>query len=625
MKRFIYLINGIILSMVITSCVDDIKVGSSFLDKQPGVDVTIDTVFSKSVLAQKFLWNAYSTLYYGLNIDWSAKGNRLGMDVLDGLTDNVQSYLNWGGVKTLYYSGQYNATTENTSTATKYGYSTEGNWDGIRKAWIFIENVNRVPDMDSLTKKRLKAEAKMIIACHYTDMFRNFGGVPILDHAIGVNEDAKIPRATAKQTLDFIVKLCDEAQADLPWSLSPADDTNWDGRFTGASALGLKIRVLLFAASPLFNSDQPYYTQGNSEAVDKHLVWFGSYDPTMWTDVVNACDEFFRLNAQDVNGGYSLVMGDPRLSFRTAYYKRGNGELLISTRVRATVPTNFWDASYYCLQSIGAYGTTVPTLTGVDNFGMVDGSNFDESIWTKDTLVYNIGTNGDTLFYDPFANRDPRLYETCLVNNTDYQGRKSELWMGGRERGTALEAGAGATGFKDYKFIMDATTGTSLGAPAEWPYLRLAEIYLSYAEALSQSGRLNDAFQYVDAVRSRVGLPGLQASYPGVVWDKNNFLEQILKERSCEFALEDVRWYDMIRWKRENDFRKPLYGLRIYRVYRNGKVVPNLFSYHKFRLQSRYWQDGTDGTVNFSPKWYLSAFPPAEVYKNYGLIQNPGW
>lgn len=624
MKRLIYLINGIILSMVITSCVDDLKVGGAFLDKQPGVDVTIDTVFSKSVLAQQFLWNAYSTLYYGLNTDWSAKGNRMGMAVMDGLTDNFQSYLSWGGVYNLYYSGQYNATTENTSNSTKYGYIAPGEWQGIRKAWIFIENVKRVPDMDSITKKRLAAEAKMIIACHYTDMFRNFGGVPILDHAIGVTEDVKQPRATAKQTLDFIVKLCDEALPDLPWSLSAADDPNWDGRFTGASALGLKIRVLLFAASPFLNSDQPYYT-GGSDAVDKHLVWFGSYDPTMWTNVVTACDQFFKLNAQDPNGGYALVSGDPRLSFRSAYYKRGNGELLISTRVRATVPTNVWDGSYYCLQSIGYYGAAVPTLDYTNEFGMADGTNFDASVWDKDTLVYSIGTNGDTIFKDPFANRDPRLYETCLVNNVDYQGRKSELWMGGRERGTATESGAAATGFKDYKFIMDMTTGTSLGAPAEWPYLRLAEIYLSYAEALSQSGRLDDAFQYVDAVRARAGLAGLKDSNPGVVWNKDNFLEAVLKERSCEFGLEDVRWYDIVRWKRAQDLRKSLYGIRIYRVMRHGAVVPNLFSYKKFKLQSRYLEDSSNGTVNFDPKWYLSAFPPNEVYKNYGLIQNPGW
>jgi hypothetical protein len=203
MKKIIYLINGIILSIFITSCVDDLKVGSAFLDKQPGVDVTIDTVFSKSVLAQQFLWNDYSTLYYGLNTDWSAKGNRLGMSVLDGLTDNFQSYLNWGGCKMLYYSGQYSATTENASTSTKYNYTQSGSWAGIRKSWIFIENVNRVPDMDSLTKKRLAAEAKMIIACHYSDMFRNFGGLPILTHALSPIDAVKIPRSTAKETLDF--------------------------------------------------------------------------------------------------------------------------------------------------------------------------------------------------------------------------------------------------------------------------------------------------------------------------------------------------------------------------------------------------------------------------------------
>ena len=65
--------------------------------------------------------------------------------------------------------------------------------------------------------------------------------------------------------------------------------------------------------------------------------------------------------------------------------------------------------------------------------------------------------------------------------------------------------------------------------------------------------------------------------------------------------------------------------MRIYKVYRNGKEVPNRYSYKKFILFKRAWQDSADGTNNFDPKWYLAAFPIAEIYKDYGLTQNPGW
>ena len=88
--------------------------------------------------------------------------------------------------------------------------------------------------------------------------------------------------------------------------------------------------MLLFAASPLFNDDQPYYTAKYYESIDKFHVWFGRKDPAMWNDVVAACEQFFQFNAQDPEGGYMLVSGDPRLSFRQSYFARGTSEMLIS-------------------------------------------------------------------------------------------------------------------------------------------------------------------------------------------------------------------------------------------------------------------------------------------------------
>jgi len=622
MKKSNNILLGLLLLMSVVSCTDDLLFGNKFLDKSPGEDITIDTVFSKSEFAQRFLWNAYSTLYYGLNWDWSDRGNKMGMGLPESLTDNFQSYLSWDAVYKLYYTGKYNSSEENNTTA--YNYKLEGSWEGIRKAWIFIENVDRVPDMDASTKARLKGEARMIIACHYSDMFRHFGGLPLVTKSFKPNDDMKLPRATAKQTLDFITNQCDSALNVLPWTLPTEDVAKWDGRFTGGAALGAKIRILLFAASPLFNDDVPYYNSSSYESIEKKQVWFGQKDPTMWNDVVSACEQFFLLNSQDANGGYRLVSGDPQTAFKQAYFTRGNSEMLISTRIRYSVP-DYWNANYYCMQSLGSYGAAVPTLNYCDLFSMADGTPFDNTVWNDSLGIYKVRAPGDTVFSSPFDGRDPRMYQTCLVNNVDYQGRKAELWMSGRERGNTSESGAAASGMGLYKFILDKTNATSIGAPAQWPYLRLAEIYLSYAEALSQADRTEEAFTWVDQVRARVGLNGLKDAYPGKSWTKEAFLEEVLRERSCEFGLEDVRWFDLVRWKRADDFKKKLYGVRIYRVSKNGAVIPGRYLYKKFTLFKRIWQDSDDGTNNFDPKWYLAAFPIAEIYKDYGLTQNPGW
>lgn len=139
----------------------------------------------------------------------------------------------------------------------------------------------------------------------------------------------------------------------------------------------------------------------------------------------------------------------------------------------------------------------------------------------------------------------------------------------------------------------------------QWPYLRLPEIYLSYAEALNEVGRTSDAYQYVNYVRARVRLPGLKS---GLTQDEMR--KEILDERAREFGVEEVRYYDMIRWKQAKDFRKILHGIRI----RRGDN--STYSYEKFSIKKRFIQDGEDGTIFFTPKWYLSPFPFVEMNKD---------
>ena len=615
-SNYIKIILLILFSGIIyTSCVEEFNVGNDFLVKPPAGDINVDTVFSNADYARRALWNTYGSLYYGLNWDWSARGNKMNMGLAEALTDTYESYLGWDNVNRVYYSGTYNASLENNQS--KYHFTDEGSWSGIRKAYLFIKNVEAVPDMTIEEKNQLKSEAKMVIACHYADMFRHFGGLPLVTKAFAPTDDLALPRATAEDTYKFIVGLLDEAKASLPWNLPAEDISKWDGRFTKASAIGLKIRVLIFAASPLFNSNEAYYTERSYESIDKHQVWYGAYKPEIWDEALAACEEFFALN--QANGDYyQLVTAsgtDYRKAFRDAYFKRGTTEMLISTRIRYTIPTNYWDANYYFLQGTG-YGCAVPTLNYVDMFPYSDGVPFDTTYWSK--WKYKVSSP----YQNPLVNRDPRLYETCFVNGDAFSDRKLELWVGGREKKDSTETSQYATGFGLYKFILDRKA--CLGAPAQWPYLRLAEIYLSYAEILNQTGRMEDAFKWVDDVRARVGMKGLKESNPGKVWTNASFLEEVLRERACEFGLEEIRWFDLIRYKREQDFRKRLSGLKIFRA-NPSDTDPIVFKFNKFNIKKRAWQDGPNGENNFSPKWYLSAFPVNEINKAYGLTQNPGW
>lgn len=616
-----------------SSCVDEVKFGDSFLEKAPDTgDMNQDSIFGKAEYARAFLWKTYSYMYYGLATNWNQVDGKMNTGMFETLSDCWHSHNLWDGINRKYYSGAYRANHEDEGDDTRFGYTKENCWQAVRAARIFMENVGRVPDMEEAEKARLTAEAKVIIASRYFDLFRHFGGLPLVKQSYGVEAAYEIPRATAEETVNFIVGLLDEAAAVLPWDLG-SDDTNWQGRFTKASAMGLKCKVLLFAASPLFNDKEPYCTEALQEAIEKKQAWYGGYNPEWWNRCLTACKEFFaELQSK---GYYRLIQPESatndgyRAAFNKAYFIRENNtELLISTRI---IGKYNWDWWYYWGEWV-TFGGYTPTLEYMEMFPMSDGKPFTED-YLKDGAQPFFENND---YKRP--NRDPRLYETILVNGARFGDHAAELWVGGRDNidGSRLETGRTATGFSCYKFFKEGKSSLA-GNYLEWPYLRLAEVYLIYAEALLQTGDLAGAIEQVNKVRARVGLGDLNACNPDkhLTSDKEALLAEILRERACELGLEDVRFFDMIRYKRADLFQKKLHGLRIYRNDGGGDLPwsgtsgnasefpkkPADFRYEVFTLSNtaRSWW------TNFSPKWYLSAFPPSEVNKEYGLTQNPGW
>ena len=323
-----------------------------------------------------------------------------------------------------------------------------------------------------------------------------------------------------------------------------------------------------------------------------------------------------------------------RNAYNKAYFTRENNkELLISTHISRFGKFNSWDEWQYIFVK-GDNGTVytgglTPTLEFMEMFPISNGEPFRLNAATNPFYTDN-DYNRPT--------RDPRLYETMLVNGTQFGDHAAELWIGGRDNinDTEKETGKYATGFGCYKFYKEGVNSLK-DKYLQWPYLRLAEMYLIYAEALLKSKNdLTGAIEQVNKVRVRVGLGDLAACNPdkNLTTDADALLEEILRERACELGLEDVRLFDMTRYKREDLFRKQLHGLKIYRNDGGGNTPwsgttgnssaypkPTQFTYEAFPLvnPSRAWWS------NFSPKWYLSAFPPSEVNKKYGLTQNPGW
>lgn len=632
-----------------SSC-SDLKFGNDFLEKAPGADMTLEQIFSSKLYAERELIGAYASLRTCLTVhsnngsyEFQNGGNKIGWDNLDTMTDLMQSHCTWGGVIKTYYAGTYNAEAENEGSG-KFGFlpDQEGAWTGIRRAWIFINNVDRVPDMTDEEKKVRKGEARMIIALQMHEMLRHFGGVPILDdYATPENEmTADYSRKTVRQCVDFIVNMCEQAAKELPWTVADADN----GRMTAAGALALKARVLQLAARPLFNASTPCLQAQEPTAANKASVkedpglmtWLGSYKQENWQAVADACEDFFKKNTEN-GDAYRMVMPQTndaegyRQAFSTCYADRESPEIIIHTGRAIPTYSNTYHRFYFGLTDQGqagrGYGGGCVTLNFVDMFTAADGTPSDYRKWLSDH-----GHDG-TVYNNPFTGKDPRLYETVLIAGDRYRTRCAETWIDGLEHGSSANPKC-ATGFIIRKFLWDYND-EFLNKATNSAYIRLPELYLMYAEALNELGRSQEALSWLNKTRTRVGLPEMtlpnaaklhsgQAlpDYPECSLQGDKYLrEEILDERAREFCFEEVRWFDIAFWKREDLMRKILYGIQITRKsgsFEEGNLVLTYSDPSKMD-QGRIWQD------KFSPKWFLSAFPSDEINKGYGLVQNPGW
>lgn len=670
MKRYQSLIIGALSvagAFIIQACTDTIQFGNAFLEKAPGGTVTSDTVFSNPEYTRQFISQIYSRQYY--NLPTNSSNNipqylNYWKGMQDALDDTHQLFFANTSVFRAYYNG-----TLSSSSECVFPFLNMSIWENVRDCYTLLENIDRVPGMETEEKERLKDEARCLIAYSYYWTFINYGGLPIIKSSFSGNESSySLPRESVEETVNFMVGLLDQAikGGHLPWAYTSTEAASEFGHWTKAGAMALKCKILQFAASPLFNDTKPYY-DGKYTMQDSKPVWYGGYKPELWTALRQACADFF---AQlDANGGYHLVQPTARTqeayryAYRYAYLVQGSPEIIHSVRVA----TNTHDSkfSWFLLRANDRY-SYCPTEEYIEMFPWADGRPFDWEQTAKEGKLDYIFVKGDTvkgkqMLQNRQYTRDPRLYETAAVNGAlqninwsdgNTSGANYELWVGGTTAGTnpSNNTGIYATGYRNLKYIAGDAYDRKY---PQWSPLLLSDIYLTYAEALLQAdNNLEEAIRYVDAVRARVGLKGLVESNPDrhLTTDKAALLEEILRERACELSLQNSRYFDLTRYKRADLFERPLHGLRIYRLVKNSSgswersteqwylkyfnsktpvpetdpnyYEPSHFDYERFEITTGsrvWWKDG------FDPKWYLQPFPLSEINKGYGLVQNPGW
>ena len=425
--------------------------------------------------------------------------------------------------------------------------------------------------------KRWKYEARFLRAYFYFELIKRYGGVPVITRPVEIGDS--FPRNTLDSCVNFIVKECDDIAWGLPVKYTEQENL---GRATRGAVLALKSRVLLYAASDLFNSPEKWA----SGYANKDLISVKPIDrKERWKRAADAAKNVIDLT----DAGYALSN-----NYQGVFRSYTDAEIILARRDGAS--NDFEKANYPVGYDLGNSGNT-PSLNLLDDYEMLDGTAFD---WNNKNHAAN-----------PYRGRDPRLAFTILSNMTKFNGRPVECWTGGRD-GKGVPR-ATKTGQYLLKYI-DPELNLLEGRTSvhTWALIRLAEVYLNYIEALNEyQPAHSDIKIYYDKIRQREGIK--MPELPDGL-DQDAVRQKIRHERRIELAFEDHRLWDVRRWMIAADNEKgkgvlniPLRGLEI--LNRGG--VP---SYTPIEIEKR----------NFEPKMYLYPIPQGDL-DIAGWSQNPLW
>lgn len=432
--------------------------------------------------------------------------------------------------------------------------------------------------------KRWTYEARYLRAYFYFELVKRYGGVPIINNALTLEDDfSKIKRNSLNECLQFITSECDSAAVQLPLNTStlPYVAATDLGRVTKLTALALKSRVLLYAASDLFNT--PSWAGGYP---NPELISLPTGDRTArWKAASDAAKAVIEANALPTLGQYKSLFN----TFNNAEIIFTRSNSASNTFEKNNSPIGF---------NLGQSGNT-PSQDLVDAY----------EVKVNATTAVKFNWNDPVMAANPYANRDPRLGFTVITNNSSFgtPARNVQIWNGGLDGKPIVNASKTGYYLRKYQLeslnLLNGNTGVH-----SWIIFRFPEIYLNYAEALNEWSPGNaDIKKYVDIVRTRTGV-SMPTMPLGL--SQTETREKIRNEIRIEFAFEDHRFWDVRRWMQGPDyFAKPLMGVEVI------KNIDNTFKYTPVKVEDRA----------FNPKMYLYPIPQSDLNISGSLIQNPLW
>ncbi|MBC9796544.1 RagB/SusD family nutrient uptake outer membrane protein [Sinomicrobium weinanense] len=591
MKR-LYILITVCAGLLVSSCNDD------FMERYPLDQITDENFWQTEQDLELYCNELYAVYIRGFSYEWgdgtiSPYGyNEAAIPYGDVITDNAAPN-----------SYSKVAANEYTSHTTEGSGSGGWSWGDMRKLNYFLDNYQR-GDVAPEVRNVYLGEVLFFKAWDYFKKVKTFGDVPWYTHVLETDsEELYAPRSPREEVMDSVMKVLDEAIANLPEKGSQKP-----GRISKDVALHLKSRIGLFEGT------------------------YRKYHTELGLDGARFLEASIEASEKLMNAGYALyTTGDINEDYHNLFsqYSYGNNpEIILWKEYSADENLGVAFSRYYAQNLRHRHGATRAL---VDTYLCTDGQ----------PIALSPLFEGKDSIQQEMLNRDPRLRQT-ICNFGEYA--LAEGVMGADNAPLpnipGLSGNKCPTGYRVAKWFFNE--------PDDWgrltrgmqaaPIFRYAEILLNYAEAKYELGQISQDVidQTVNQIRARVDMPPLNigaipadpmmdsdyATYCDYVPEP--VLREIRRERRVELAFENFRWDDLMRWKAGRFLEKPVEGIKFVQEQFPGVVVGAdvflsgegyILPYYEVLPNGRKWND----------RQYLFPIPVEDLVLNPNLEQNPGW
>ncbi len=625
---------------------------TDYLDKTPDSNVSSDQAFKNFTNFQGYVEEMYNCIPSKESNYWCTTFNWGEDEIMNtGLGDShVTAHFDLGDYRHWYGDQQSFLHTDdlNPTKTDKYSHSLEHAWYCIRKCNLGLANLDKMTDCTQEEKNIIKGQLLFFRAWWHEEMIAFFGGMPYVDTVLDGSQALTLPRLTYQEC----AKKCAEdfrAAADLlpnDWDKTAVGKKTLgknELRITKVCALGYMGKVLLWAASPLNNLRAEVGASKNGDTYKYNVELAAQAADALGEALaqVNSGKTPYALAEYKYSDIYNHVAKDgSKSNFSEIFYTTGkNWKQPGSTEAILRGPyigenssnwnfTKLWGPK---LNGIVEHDALIhqPTANYVNYYGMANGLPLDDPESGFDPK-------------HPFKNRDPRFYHDIVfdgfkyINFTiakeadDYQFKYIQMYTGSNLRSSASQGCR--TGYYCQKLVphqankYDGMYNWGGALQCDLPYMRLADLYLMYAEAGAavqganyKSSKLDlTAVDAINVLRNRVDAGHVADKF---VADQKKFMDEVRRERAVELAFEGFRWNDLQRWLLLTEYPYNIKTSQEFKRVGNYDFTKN----DPRDAEVTGWSEKRIVTRDFSEKHYLLPLKESDVYLYPEFGQNPGW